>query len=76
MATAFAAAMGSVLAVCWIYAAYHSLSTVVSWLRSIRLQPASPQHYATRSATHALLLIAGIFATTAAFSVATSFSQP
>jgi O-antigen/teichoic acid export membrane protein len=76
MATAFAAAIGSVLAVCWIYAAYHSLSTVVSWLRSIRLQPAPPQHYATRSATHALLLIAGIFATAAVFSVATSFFHP
>lgn len=60
LATALGAAWGSVMAVCWIYAGYHSMSAAVTWFRAHQLEPASPENYATRSATYALKQIAGI----------------
>lgn len=58
LATAVCAALGSVEGVCWVYAAYHSLSTLVSWLRSIQLQPHTPEHqYATRTAKFAMAML-------------------
>ncbi len=60
LATAVSAAMDSIVAICWVYAFYHALSAVVSWLRSTRLQPPRPHQYATRSAVHAMVLITGI----------------
>ncbi len=60
LANVAASSMGSVLAICWIYAGYHSLSTVVSWLRSMRLQPPAPNHYALRAAGDALAMLAGM----------------
>lgn len=56
-ATYSAASYGSVETVCWIYAGYHSLSTVVSWLRCIHLEPARPHRYATNSAIRAFVVL-------------------
>lgn len=76
LATTVSAAMGSIMAICWIYASYHGLSTVVSWLRSLSLQPPPPHHYATRSAGHALVLLAGITSTLLALTLFPSLSIP
>jgi len=54
---------GSILAVCGVYAAYHSGSTLVTWLRAMQLQPASPHNYATRVGTYCIagvVLVASI----------------
>lgn len=56
-ATYAAASYGSVEAVCWIYAGYHSLSTIVSWYRCIQLEPLQPHHYATNSAIRAFVVL-------------------
>ena len=60
LATALSAAWGSVMAVCWIYAGYHSISAAVTWYRAHQLEPASPDNYATRSAAYALKHVTGI----------------
>jgi len=54
---------GSILAVCGVYAAYHSGSTLVTWLRAMQLQPAIPHNYATRVGTYCIagvVLVASI----------------
>lgn len=76
LATITSAASGSVVAVCWVYAAYHSLSTVISWLRSTRLQPPPPHRYATRSARYALGLVALAFATISALTLFSQITLP
>ena len=76
LATVAAAAMGNVLAICWVYACYHSLSTVVSWLRSIRLQPLPPHRYASRAAGDALLMLTGIAFTAAGLTLLPVLSFP
>jgi O-antigen/teichoic acid export membrane protein len=48
--TAAAAAAGSIMAVCWIYAGYHTSSTIVSWSRCIYLQSRDSAGYATQGA--------------------------
>ncbi|MDZ7892209.1 MAG: oligosaccharide flippase family protein [Rhodoferax sp.] len=57
VATIGFAAKGSAEGVCWVYAAYHSLSAVVSWLRAIQLQPPPPHQYASRTAARALVML-------------------
>lgn len=76
LATMTSAASGSIVAVCWVYAAYHSLSTVISWLRSTRLQPPPPHRYATLSARYALGLVALAFATGSALTLFSSITLP
>lgn len=68
IATYAASARGSVEMVCWIYAAYHGLSTVVSWLRCIGLQPPQPHHYATAAALRAVAVLSLIAVLAAALS--------
>jgi len=42
-----AALFGSIMSVCWIYAAYHTVSTLVSWARCVHLQSKESSRYAT-----------------------------
>jgi O-antigen/teichoic acid export membrane protein len=56
-ATVLAASSGNVLAICWIYALYHSLSAVASWVRASYLIEASATNYAVRSAHFASMLL-------------------
>ena len=66
-----AALMGSVEGVCWVYAAYHALSTVVSWARCIYLERDHADHHAARAAAKAgaLTLVLGALILPAAFSL-------
>jgi O-antigen/teichoic acid export membrane protein len=68
-ATILAAAFGSILTVCWIYASYHTLSVVMTWWRAYYLVAPSKDNYVIRSAYFALALISGV----ASFAVALSF---
>lgn len=63
-----AASMGSVEGVCWVYAAYHALSTLLSWARCIYLERDHADHHAARAATKssALILILGALIMSAA----------
>lgn len=60
--TIFAAAFGSILAVCWIYTIYHGLSAVATWWRATYLVALPLENYATRSAYYALALILAVLA--------------
>jgi O-antigen/teichoic acid export membrane protein len=51
-----AAWAGSVIAVCWIYAAYHSASTLVSFSRCVWLERNQPARHATAAAKWVLQL--------------------
>lgn len=72
LATAFAAAFGSILGVCWVYASYHSLSAVITWWRAFHLVPPSSDNYAKRSAHFAIALIACVTAIILALSFSIS----
>lgn len=68
LSTAVAAAFGSILTVCWIYASYHSMSAVFTWWRASYLVKPPSDNYATRSARFAMVLIVIIIAITVALS--------
>lgn len=71
---ALAAFLGSVLAVCWIYASYHTLSAVITWWRASYLVGSISDNYATRSANFAIVLLAIIISATVVFTfVASNF---
>jgi O-antigen/teichoic acid export membrane protein len=73
-AAALAALLGSVLAVCWIYAGYHILSAVITWWRASYLVGSISDNYATRSANFAIVLLAIIISATVVFTfVASNF---
>lgn len=63
-ATALAAAFGSILAVCWIYASYHTISAVITWWRASYLVATTSDNYVTRSAHFAIALITAFAGTT------------
>jgi O-antigen/teichoic acid export membrane protein len=71
-ATALAAAFGSILLICWIYASYHALSGVMTWWRASYLVSDTADNYALGSAYFAIALIAGIAGTTAMISYVAS----
>jgi len=68
-ATILAAASGSIIAVCWVYASYHSLSAIITWWRASKLVPSPLANYATRSASFAIALIAAFITITLALSL-------
>ncbi len=71
-ATALAAAFGSILAVCWIYASYHTLSAVITWWRASYLVATTSDNYVTRSAHFAIALITACAGTTVIISFVAS----
>ncbi len=48
-ATTLAAALGSMLAICWIYAGYHSLSVIFTWWRASYLTNKIKEDYVIKS---------------------------
>lgn len=64
LATVFAAAFGSILAVCWIYTIYHSLSVVVIWWRASCLVTLQQDNYVQHSALFAIALTASVITIT------------
>jgi len=56
-ATAAAALLSSVEAICWIYAAYHGLSTLLSWARCIYLERNQTYRHAASAAVRTTVLI-------------------
>lgn len=65
----FAAWKGSIIDVCGIYAAYHSLSTLTSFARCLWLERNEPTHYA-RKAIYWLVLISAAIAVPLGLAVA------
>lgn len=57
LATVFAAMSGSVLGVCWIYAAYHVASVTICWLRAIALNKPDIDNYSLYAAGLALKIV-------------------
>jgi O-antigen/teichoic acid export membrane protein len=57
LATVVSAALGSVLSVCWVYASYHILSTVITWWRASYLIGPLVSNYAIQSAYFALKVL-------------------
>jgi O-antigen/teichoic acid export membrane protein len=71
-ATTVAAAFGSILAVCWVYASYHTFSVIFTWWRASYLVASTSDNYATRSAQYAIALISSVIGITVIFSVIAS----
>ncbi len=63
LATCIAARFHSLMAICLIYACYHSASTIGSWYRSTRLDPLLGRCAGT-SARHALVAVLFVFGMT------------
>lgn len=60
-ATLIAAYIGSTVAVCWVYAIYHSFSVVFIWCRASYVVAKPIDNYATRSAYYAIFMVVFIF---------------
>lgn len=59
-AAAFAASNGSVRAVCWVYAVYHSSSTIISWTRAANSRSVGPAAKVSLKIAAKVLVIIGI----------------
>ena len=51
------AMMESVEAICWVYAVYHAMSTLLSWVRCIHLERFHTHHHAVLAASRASSLV-------------------
>lgn len=59
--TTWSAASGSILYVCWAYAAYHGISPLLTWLRASYILRNVNNDYASGSAFFVLRLLAALF---------------
>ena len=57
LGTAFLAYLGNIDGICWLYAFYHVVSCILSWMRCTQFEPRHPQNYVTQSALYTLKLL-------------------
>lgn len=60
LAAAGMAQFGSIEGVCWVYAAYHAMSTLASWARCIHLERGGTVHHASSAAVRAAITASAV----------------
>jgi len=71
--TAGFALFGQVEAICWVYAAYHGLSTILSWGRCIYLERDNSHRFAEQAGIRAMKLVLLLIAPILMFAIALNY---
>lgn len=61
--------LNSVIGVCWIYASYHTISAIVLWVRSSKIQSPNPQNYVASVGLLTAKIIVLVFVTGLGYSI-------